>query len=164
VLLAFWKLEAPVSLADAPALNALHHRGERRVEVLGICLPPAPSCADEHEHGGEHAHHHQDAASPSLGSVQGGALVRHAMLERKLRFQTLLDPQGSLGRRFEVEDLPTYVLIDDQGIVRRRLVGNRTEPVLEALINDVLAGEVAQGERSAEKGYTLRHVPESNRR
>ncbi len=133
VLLAFWTLEAPISLAEAPALNALHDQG---VAVLGIGLPAPPSCADEHEEGDEHAHHHQHCAAPTFDTEQGRALVEQRAHEHKINFPILLDAKGAVGRRFAVEDWPTYVLIDRQGTIRRQFVGNRTGPVLEAIVSE----------------------------
>jgi hypothetical protein len=68
------------------------------------------------------------------------------MLERKSNFPVLIDSKGTVGRRFDVEDLPTYVLIDGQGMIRRRFVGNRTKPVLEAMVKDVTENKMAHAE------------------
>lgn len=144
VLLAFWTLDAPVSLQDAPALNALHANGDR-VAVLGIGLPAPPSCADEHEEGTEHAHDHQHCAStPALDTRQGRALAQQAALERSTKFPMLLDPKGGVGRRFAVEDWPTYVLIDAQGTIRRRFVGNRTGALLETMVAEAVGPRIRE--------------------
>lgn len=146
VLLAFWTLDAPVSLDDVPALDALRSRSAESVTVLGICVPPAPSCADEHNQGNEHAHHDHAASSPPLETEQGRTLVQQTMLERKSNFPMLIDSKGIVGSRFNVEELPTYVLIDRQGMIRRRFVGNRTKPVLEAMVKDVTENKMAHAE------------------
>jgi peroxiredoxin len=64
------------------------------------------------------------------------ALFEKAVQEKRLTFPVLLDSKGTVGRQFEVEDLPTYVLLDTQGRIRRRFAGSRTKPVWEALINE----------------------------
>ena len=48
----------------------------------------------------------------------------------------LLDSKGAVGLRFGAENLPTYVLIDAQGTVRRRFVGDRNKQVLDAMIDE----------------------------
>jgi hypothetical protein len=131
ILLGFWACDAPFSLDDAPALNLLHNRNAAGVAVLGICVPPA---ASGHQHGGENAHHDHEASSVPLDTERGRALVHQTMLVRKTSFPMLLDSKGAVGGRFEVENLPTYVLIDAEGMIQRRFVGNRTEPVLEAMV------------------------------
>lgn len=142
VLLAFWSLDAPIALEDAPALNALnrHH-----VAVLGICLPPLPSCADEHQHDhdSEHAHHqHHETPSPSSSPAQTRVLVQATIQEKQINYPILIDEDGKVGLRCGVEDLPTYVLIDAHGMICRLFPGNRTQPVLEAIVNQAVGGQM----------------------
>ena len=66
VLLAFWSPGAPASLDDVSALKALQQRNPERLAILGICLLPAPSCADEHQEGHDHAHHHPESSAAGL--------------------------------------------------------------------------------------------------
>jgi hypothetical protein len=61
------------------------------------------------------------------------------MLERKISFPMLLDSKGAVGRCFDVEDVPTYALIDAQGMIRRRFIGNRAGPVLEAMVKEIVS-------------------------
>ncbi len=137
VLLAFWNLDSPVSLDDAPALNAIHSSNAWNATVLGICVPPAPSCASEHEPANGHEHHkHHAESSPVLNTAGARALVRKATHERQITFPMLIDAEGELGLRFAVEELPTYVLIDSQGFIRRRFVGNRSKAVFEAMLEE----------------------------
>ena len=138
VLLAFWSLDAPASLNAASALAALQHENLERLAVLGICVPPASSCADKHEHKSEHAqHHHDEATSASANLAQVLDRIHGMALEHKITYSMLLDSKGTVGLRFNVENLPAYVLIDAQGMVRRRFVGDRNRQVLEAMIDDV---------------------------
>lgn len=128
VLLAFCGPDAPDSFDGVPALVAVQNRSVGRTAVLAICIPPAPSCADEDEHGTEqHHHHHDETPSPVM-------LVHGTILDHKATFPMLFDSKGTVGLRFDVQNLPTYVLIDAQGVIRRRFVGNRTRQVLEAMI------------------------------
>lgn len=138
VLLAFWTLDAPVSLDDAPALKAIHSSNAGNVAVLGICVPPGPSCADEHEPANGHEHHnHHAESSPALNTAEARSLVQNAAQERQIEFPMLIDAEGELGLRFAVEELPMYVLIDSQGFIRRRFVGNRSKAVFEAMLQEM---------------------------
>lgn len=135
VLLAFWGPNIPGSLADVAALNALRQRHAEEAVVLGICLSDAEH-DHEHEHGSEsmHAHHHEASFSPAPPSAPARAFVQQIGSERQIQYPLLLDQTGKIGLRFDVEELPTYVLIDTQGLIRRRFAGNRSQQVLEAMI------------------------------
>lgn len=137
VFLAFWTLDAPVSLDDAPALNAIHSSNAGNVAVLGICVPPGPSCAGELEPGNGHEHHnHHAGSSLALNTAEAHGLVHNAAHEGQIKFPMLTDAEGELGLRFAVEELPTYVLIDSQGLIRRRFAGNRSKAVFEAMLEE----------------------------
>ena len=147
VLLAFWSLDAPVSLDDAPALDALGGRGGNGVQVLGICIPPAacdddddatPNMPDMPNMPG------MQAAPPALGTAAGRAAVRGVARQRGATYAMLIDAKGKIASRFAVEELPTYVLIDAQGRIRRLAVGNRTQPVLQALLKEALQSSSAR--------------------
>ncbi len=139
VLLAFWSPDAPASLDDAAALNALQQRNPDRLAILGICTPPPPSCADEHDHGHasgpEHAHHHHDhSATSAEAPTVNSAAAQGAAQRQHIHFPMLLDAKGTVALRFSANDFPAYILLDSQGMVRRRLVGFRTESALGAMI------------------------------
>ena len=137
VLLAFWSSGAPASLDDVPALNALQRRNLDRLAILGICLPPAPCCADEHEQGHDHAqHHHGESSAAGLEPAPMRAQVQQAADRLKISYPMLLDPKGSIALRFSANDLPAYVLIDSEGMIRRRFVGFRTESALSAMLDE----------------------------
>jgi peroxiredoxin len=141
VMLAFWSLDIPESLDLSGLANLQSHEQEHLV-LMAICMPPAPSCADEHEHShGEdrqHAHHHHHTA----GAVASNPARIQALAEKKSHsasFIMLRDPEGALARRFNVEDRPTYVLIDSEGMIRRRFVGMRTESALQTIVEELRA-------------------------
>jgi peroxiredoxin len=137
VLLSFWSSGAPASLDDVPALKALEQRLPDRLAVLGVSIPSAPSCSDEHANGHDHAHHHHDASAVGApGTEHMRCLVKDAATRLKIEYPMLVDTKGSIGLRFSIEDLPAYVLIDAEGMVRRRLVGFRTEQALAAMVEE----------------------------
>ncbi|HWH69650.1 MAG TPA: redoxin domain-containing protein [Candidatus Sulfotelmatobacter sp.] len=140
VLLAFWSLDAPANL-DMELLNRLQQRHPERLAILGICIPAAPSCADEHHHGeghdhGEHSCHEDASSAPLANAAPTRASVQAEKQLHHLNYPMLLDAKGIIGLRFDVEDRPTYVLLDAQGRILRRFVGNRTEPILHAFIQE----------------------------
>jgi peroxiredoxin len=143
VLLAFWSLGAPASLDDFPALNALHQHNTDRLAILGICTPlPPDCCAEEHEHGhgsaSEHAHHHHDDSAATAAPPTVTTALAQATAERlHLKFPMLLDPKGTVALRFSANDFPTYILLDSQGLIRRRFVGFRSESTLAAMLEEV---------------------------
>jgi peroxiredoxin len=137
VLLSFWGLDAPASLDDAPALRTLQQRNPDRLAILGVCIPAAPSCADEHEQGHDHAHHHHgESSAAALEPGQMRDQVRQAADRLKISYPMLVDTKGSIALRFSIGDLPAYVLIDSQGMIRRRFVGFRTESALSAMVGE----------------------------
>jgi hypothetical protein len=137
VLLSFWSVGAPATLDDVPALKTLQQRNPA-LAVLGVCLPPAPSCADEHEAGHDPAHHHHDeSASGEAGTEHMRCFVQDAATRLKINYPMLVDSKGSIGLRFGIEDLPAYVLIDAEGMIRRRFVGFRSELALAAMVNEM---------------------------
>jgi hypothetical protein len=137
VLLSFWSVGAPATLDDMPVLKTLQQRNPA-LAVLGVCLPPAPSCADEHEAGHDPAHHHHDeSASGEAGTAHMRCFVHDAVTRLNTNYPMLVDSKGSIGLRFSIEDLPAYVLIDAEGTIRRRFVGFRSALALAAMVNEV---------------------------
>ena len=148
VLLVFWSLGAPASLNDADALSTLQQSKSQRLAVLGICVPDAPSCADEHEHGHDHAHHHDHCAA-GRSPQQMRAQVKQTSDRLKTTFPMLVDPQRAVGSRFGIQDLPGYVLIDDQGMVRRRFDGFRTKTALGDMMEELIGSRTSASKVAA---------------
>jgi peroxiredoxin len=137
VLLWFWSAGVPASLEDAPALKHLQQRYSDQLAVLGICIPAASSCGDEHEPGHEHPQHHDESAGAKAGTEHMHCSVQDAVTRLNLNYPMLADLQGALAQRFSIGDLPAYVLIDAHGMIRRRFVGFRTESVLAAMLREL---------------------------
>lgn len=137
VLLAFWSPDSPFSLSDALALNALRRRHPQRLVILGIAVPPDQDDDDMPDMPGM-----KMPAPPTAAQLRAQiwALAR----EKQIRYPLLLDSDGNVGLRFDVEDLPTYVLIDTRGRIVRRFVGSRTAPVLAAMIREVIGSPVSR--------------------
>jgi thiol-disulfide isomerase/thioredoxin len=139
VLLSFWTTWCSSCLGEMPELIALRKKHPDALVILGVSLD---GVLDEHGRG-EHAAVEDLAAPPTgmAGSASGpGARerVRAQVLRiaktRAITYPILLDPDNEVGGRFNGSELPTTVILDPQGHVRRRFVGARNLKTYEAMI------------------------------
>lgn len=138
VLLNFWTSWCSACLSEMPELTALQSRHPDRLAIIGVSLDFVP---DSHghmgghppvgaeEHSGEGAHERE---STSLKNVR--QRVARVVKARGLNYTILLDENNELGGRFNGGELPTTVIVDASGNVRRRFVGARSLKVLEAML------------------------------
>ena len=131
VLVNFWATWCTACLAEIPDLIELHKKLGDRVVVLGIALDGLP---DEHGHqaGDEGGSPHGEG--PSQKAVL--KKVVRAVKDRGINYPVLLDPDAKVGGRFNGGELPTTVIIDPQGHLRRRFIGERNVQVFEAMLAD----------------------------
>ena len=133
VLLNFWTTWCPACLSEMPELIALQKRYGERIAIIGVSLDNVP---DEDGHLGGHegaeSGSGQDGDRPSLNTVR--EKVARTVKARGINYTVLLDRNNSVGSRFNGGELPTTVLVDAQGYVRRRFIGARSLPVFEAMI------------------------------
>jgi hypothetical protein len=138
VLLLFWSPGAPASLNDAPALNGLQKEG---VAVIGICSPTAPDCCSGEGHGegdsSAHNHDHDGQKAEQAGTPELRGLARKAVESGKASFPVLIDENGDIRSRFCADDLPTYVILDRDGKLRRRFAGFRQGTVLAQMLKEL---------------------------
>ena len=133
VLLNFWATWCTACLAEIPDLIALHKKLGDRVVILGIALDGLP---DEHGHQpGEDGQEHHHGEAPSRKAVF--TKVARAVKARGIVYPVLLDPQATVGGRFNGGELPTTIIIDSQGHLRRRFIGERNLQVFEAMLAEV---------------------------
>lgn len=59
--------------------------------------------------------------------------------EYKVTYPLLIDPDNRVNRRYEVNSLPTTVIIDQQGVVREVIIGILSEAVLQSRVESLLA-------------------------
>ena len=132
VLLNFWTTWCTACLAEIPDLMALQNLAADKVAILGISLDGIP---DEHgdepkAEGGNDTHSHR----PTRNEIT--ATVTRAVKTRGINYPVLLDSENSVGARFNGGELPTTVIIDAEGRVRRRFIGERNITVFEAMISE----------------------------
>ena len=129
VLLNFWTTWCPACLVELPLLVELQRRHPDDLVVLGISLDSAEQGALA------------DGPASAPGTVppddkQVRKLVAAVAGRQHLNYRVLLDPQNAAGRQFNGGELPTNVLLDREGFVRRRFVGERSVAVWEALLRE----------------------------
>lgn len=142
VLLHFWTTWCPACLTGMPTLVALQNSRTNSLTILGVSLDLVP---DSHGHIGghpvagetaaseeEHTHHESRAAARQRIREK----VARVAAAQKLNYPVLLDERNEVGGRFNGGELPTTVIVDAQGYVRRRFLGTRSLPVLEALVTE----------------------------
>jgi thiol-disulfide isomerase/thioredoxin len=129
VLLNFWTTWCPGCLVELPLLVELQRRHPDDLVILGISLdsPEQGALAEAPVKGTE-------SAPPDAGQVR--KIVGAVAGRQHLNYPVLLDPENRIGRQFNGGELPTNVLLDRDGRVRRRFVGERSVEVWEALLRD----------------------------
>jgi thiol-disulfide isomerase/thioredoxin len=128
VLLNFWTTWCTACQSEFATLNELQRRHTNDLVILGISLD---GVADEHGH---HTDREETAEKPSSHEQNQKEVARFAAA-RGLKYLILLDPEDSVGARFNGGELPTNVIIDEQGRFRRRFIGPRTVGVFEAMLD-----------------------------
>jgi thiol-disulfide isomerase/thioredoxin len=145
VLLNFWTTWCTVCVSEMPGLIALQKQHGDRLVIIGVSLDFVP---DSHGHIGGHAtveEQAHEAKEPDAHERNSEALkkvrekVARTAKVRGINYPILLDEKNEIGGRFNGGELPTTVIVDASGNVRRRFVGARSLPVFEAII--VEAGE-----------------------
>ena len=147
VLINFWATWCTACLAEIPDLIALQKELGDRVVILGIALDGVP---DEHGHepgsesaGDSHAH------APSLDATRQKVL--RAVKSRGINYPVLLDGNHGIGGEFNGGELPTTVIIDAEGRLRRRFIGERNIQVFREMIREVAPAASPVASQSARR-------------
>jgi len=144
VVLNFWTTWCTACVGEIPALVALQRQYSDRVVILGVSLDYVP---DSHGHIGGHAaveEQHQSDGDHDDHEATGAALKRvrekvgRVARTRGINYAVLLDEHNDVGGRYNGGELPTTVLVDAQGFIRRRFIGPRSLPVFEAMIAEAM--------------------------
>lgn len=147
VLINFWTTWCTACVGELPALIELRKRHGADLVILGVSLD---NLADSHGHVGghvkpsdtteeaHHAHdghdHHDEEEAPSIQEIHRKVVA--TVKRRGINYPVLIDAHNEVGSRFNGGELPTTVIIDKAGFVRRRFVGPRSVAVFEAMIQE----------------------------
>ena len=142
VLVNFWTTWCSACVSEMPELIALQKENKDNLVILGVSLDYVP---DEHGHIGGHA----AVEEQGLGDDQNNDHERSAVALKKVRekvartvkarginYPILPDEKNEVGGRYNGGELPTTVIVDARGNVRRRFIGARSLPVFEAMIRE----------------------------
>ena len=150
VLINFWTTWCPACLSEMPELIALQKQHGERLVIIGVSLDFVP---DSHGHiGGHPAVEEQGHQEEEPNERNQTALkkvrdkVARTVKARGINYPILLDEENAIGGRFNGGELPTTVIVDADGNVRRRFIGARSLPVFEAMIAE--ASQPAQFTKS----------------
>ena len=146
VLINFWTTWCTACVGEMPALEALQKKHGGQLAILGVSLDYVP---DSHGHIGGHAaveeqahsdgsHDDHEATAAALKRVR--EKVARVAKTRGINYPVLLDEHNEIGGSYNGGELPTTVIIDAQGNIRRRFVGARSLPVFEAMIAEAADG------------------------
>lgn len=137
VLLCFWKIGNAVSFDDATTLKQLQEQESRRLTVVGIAFDPAVGPQDDCGGGHGHQHNHAHVTDPHANCAATKPALRELVTRMSINHPVLLDANGSLVFRFNVQEVPTYALIDAQGNLRRRFAGSRELSTWTAMVEEI---------------------------
>jgi len=140
VLVNFWTTWCSACVSEMPELIALQKKHGDNLVIIGVSLDYVP---DSHGHIGGHAaveeqkngdaeQDDHEATVAALKRVRDK--VARTVKARGINYPILLDEKNEVGGRFNGGELPTTVIVDAQGHVRRRFIGARSLPAFEAMI------------------------------
>jgi thiol-disulfide isomerase/thioredoxin len=132
VIVNFWTTWCLSCLGEIPTLVELQKQQGDRLVVLGISLDAVP---DNHGHAGESDHH---AGSAGQDREQVRAQVTQMARKLAINYPVLLDERNAVGARFNGGELPTTLIFDSGGVLRRRFVGARDLAAFQAMLSDAL--------------------------
>jgi thiol-disulfide isomerase/thioredoxin len=135
VLINFWTTWCTACVGEMPELVALQRSHGDRIAVFGVSLDCVP---DSHGDIGGHeaAESHDDEKGAAVQLAEIRRKVLRTVQERGIDYPVLLDEKNAVGGLYNGGELPTTVVIDAEGFVRRRFVGARSLPVFEAMIRE----------------------------
>ena len=135
VLINFWTTWCTACMSEIPELIALQSAHADNLVIVGVSLDSVPD--EGGDVGGDGAGQKLDPkntqANAELLKKIHDKVVRTVKL-RGINYPILLDEHNQVGGRFNGGELPTTVIVDAQGYVRRRFVGARSLAVFEAMV------------------------------
>ena len=126
VLINFFATWCPPCVREIPDLVELHHRRPDLV-ILGVAVDANP---------------HDDDDEPK-GSEGPEQRIRRLARDKQINYPVLIDRDSHAMAPYGGGDLPVSILVDPQGMVRRRMIGARSVEVWETLVDDLSKPVVA---------------------
>jgi hypothetical protein len=108
---------------------------------------------------GEEANEKSHKGKPSLSAVR--AKVERAVRARHINYPVLLDPRNSVGGQYNGGELPTTIILDSTGRVRRRFIGERDLSVFQAMLTEAAKPLAAASTHPLLKVYSVRNECEA---
>lgn len=128
-------------LPDLLALRNLQKQHSNDLVVVSVFVDTETVArAHGHVHGPD-GQCHSPASDPATVQAQLVKLqtaVQSVAQASQLSHTRLLDVDGAVPRRFGARVLPTYVILDGRGDIRRRFCGSRPESVLSAMLEEIM--------------------------
>ena len=143
VLLNFWATWCTACLAEIPDLVALQEKLGSRVVIIGVALDGVPD--EDGDTPGSETSEKSQKQGHSANAVR--AKVERAVKLRRINYPVLLDPKNSVGGRYNGGELPTTVILDAEGRVRRRFIGERNLAVFQAMFAEAAKPLAVDGTR-----------------
>ncbi len=140
VILNFWTTWCTACAIEVPDLVALHNRHPDDLVILAISLDGAYGHGDDlatFVDREEASRNGWDNAAQAQNIPGIRKKILRVVQKTGINYRVLHDPSGKIGNRFNGQELPTNVLIDKDGFVRRRFIGSRPLSNWEALITEI---------------------------
>ena len=120
VLINFWTTWCTACVGEIPELIALQNSHSNNLAILGVSLDLVPDDDGDNK------------PDPKLFPQKVARIVK----SRGINYPIYLDKHNDIGGRFNGGELPTTVIVDAIGNVRRRFVGARSLQVFEAMLTE----------------------------
>ena len=120
VLINFWTTWCTACVGEIPELIALQNSHSTNLVILGVSLDFVPD----------------DDGDNKPDPKQIPQKVARIVKSRGINYPIYLDEHNDIGGRFNGGELPTTVIVDANGSVRRRFVGARSLPVFETMLTE----------------------------
>ena len=110
VLINFWTTWCTACVGELPELVALQKQNPENFKILGISLDYVPDDDGDQK--------------PDPATIR--PKIARAIQERGLNYPVLVDEHNEVGGCFNGGELPTTIIVDAQGNIRRRFIGARS--------------------------------------